>query len=69
MTAADFYDWKRHPMTQIVIENLAKNVRDLKEALAEQAGKDPLEDRFRAGYIAAFNDIIRMDWEEPEEQE
>lgn len=67
MTAADFYDWKRHPMTQVVIEQFASRVRDLKEALAEQAGKDPLEDRFRAGYIAAFNDIILMEYEGDQE--
>lgn len=67
MTAADFYDWKRHPMTQIVLEQFATRVGFMKEVLSEQAGKDPLEDRFHAGYIAAFNDFIRMEYEgEPE---
>lgn len=63
MTATDFYDWKRHPMTQIVMEQFTNRVRYLKESLAEQAGKDPLEDRFKVGYIAAFNDIILMEYE------
>jgi hypothetical protein len=67
VNAADFYDWKRHPMTQVVLEQFAARVRDLKESLSYEAGKDPQEDRFKAGYIAAFNDIILMEYEGDDE--
>jgi hypothetical protein len=29
-----------------------------------EAGKDPLEDRFKVGYIAAIRDFILVDFEE-----
>jgi hypothetical protein len=30
------------------------------EYLAEQAGKDPLEDRYKVGYITAINDLVQV---------
>jgi len=68
MTAADFYDWKRHPMTQVVMSEFAAKVADIKEQLAETAGVDPARDRYYTGYIAAFNDILRMEYNEVNEQ-
>lgn len=63
MNAKDFYDWKRHPVTQVAFSQLAARVTDLKEHLSEHAGKNPAEDKFHTGYIAAFNDLIRMEYE------
>jgi len=36
----------------------------LTEELQENAGKDPLQDRFRVGYITAVNDFLRVHFEE-----
>lgn len=38
----------------------------LTEELQNEAGKDPLQDRFRVGYIAAVNDVLRVHFEEIE---
>jgi hypothetical protein len=37
--------------------------------LIAEAGKDPLQDRFHVGYIAALNDVLHIDVEEIEIQE
>lgn len=34
------------------------------ETLAKEAGKEPLEDRFRAGYLAAIYDLQNIEIEE-----
>jgi hypothetical protein len=34
------------------------------EILQQEAGKDPLQDRFHTGYIAAINDLLNADLEE-----
>lgn len=67
MNAKDFYDWKRHPVTQSAFSQLAGRVNLIKETLAEHAGKDPGTDRFHVGYIAAFNDLLLMEYEGEEE--
>jgi hypothetical protein len=67
VTSKDFYDWKRHPMTQIIMSQLSSRVGDIKEILSEQAGKNPPQDCYYVGYIAAFNDLIRMEYEGEEE--
>lgn len=38
----------------------------LTEVLQQEAGKEPLEDRFRVGYIAAIKDILQVTFEEIE---
>jgi hypothetical protein len=66
VNSKDFYDWKRHPMTIIVMSQLTNRVGEIKEILSEQAGKNPPQDCFHVGYIAAFNDFIRMEFEDEE---
>ena len=66
MNIQDFYDWKRHPMTMQITSQMASRVNDLKESLSERAGKDQAYDIFCTGYIAAFNDFIRAEYEESE---
>ena len=64
MNSKDFYDWKRHPMTTVIMSQLTSRVNDIKEVLSEQAGKNPAQDCYYVGYIAAFNDLIRMEYED-----
>ena len=33
----------------------------MQETLQENAGKDPLQDRFYCGYIAAVNDLLNIE--------
>lgn len=41
----------------------------LLEQLENEAGEDPLKDRFKVGYIAACNDLLKMTVEEVEIKE
>lgn len=64
MNSKDFYDWKRHPVTQAIISNLMGRVIECKEILAERAGQDPAFDRELVGAIKAYNDLINISWED-----
>ncbi len=59
----DFLDWKSHPVTKRVFEGLKEQEALLLEQLAQSAGIDSSEDRYRAGYIAALRDVylIRLE--------
>ena len=67
MNTNDFNDWKRHPVTQIIFNQLENRIKDLQEILGEQAGKDIREDILFVGAIKAYQDIIRIEWEEDKE--
>lgn len=59
----DFLDWKSHPVTKRVFDGLKEQEALFVEQLAQSAGIDSNEDRFRAGYIAALRDVylIRLE--------
>lgn len=67
MNKKDFYDWKRHPVTQVIFSQLEGRISELKEVLAETAGKDPAQDRELVGAIRAYNDLLRIEFEDQEE--
>jgi hypothetical protein len=64
---ADFIDWKRHPVTQVVFSQISNRVRELQEILGQTAGENPNQDRMYVGAIQAYNDILLMSYEETEE--
>lgn len=66
MTKREFLDWKTNKITQEILAQFRERVFLIQETLSRSAGVNPLEDRFRVGYIAAFNDIINI---EPEEED
>ena len=66
MNKQDIADWKRHPVTQEVLVNLNNRISQLCTELGAVAGKDPLDDRFKAGYITACRDFLDVDLEESE---
>lgn len=59
---SEFSDWKNHPITKRVFQELKETERRIAEQLTVEAGIDPLENRFKAGYIAALRDfyLIRL---------
>lgn len=67
MKKADFYDWKRHPVTQVVFSQLARRVWDLQEMLGDSAGTNPAQDLKYVGAIQAYKDMLLMDFEGEEE--
>lgn len=57
-------EWKSFSITQEIMAEFKRRQAFLKEQLADQAGKDPLEDRWKAGVIAAYQDIIDIELDE-----
>ena len=63
----DFYEWKTHKVTEIILGRLHQEEVAILERLALNAGIDPLEDRKLCGMIAALRDIIYTHFEDMEE--
>lgn len=60
--SSDFYDWKRHPVTQAVFSELANRITFLTEQLVEQAASaSQTELAEKAGAIKALRDIINIE--------
>ena len=59
MNKSDFIDWKRHPVTQVVFNQLASRVKELQEILGDSAGRNPIQDVEFVGAIKAYKDILR----------
>lgn len=69
MKRADFIDWKRHPVTQVVFSQLSQRVIDLQEMLGQSAGENPLQDSKFVGAIQAYRDMLRIEYEGDEDNE
>jgi hypothetical protein len=64
---ADFIDWKRHPVTQVVFSQLQERVQTLQAMLGDSAGVNPIQDSRYSGAIQAYKDLLLMDFEGDEE--
>lgn len=64
MNKRDFYDWKRHPVTQVVFSQLANRVRECEERLGSSAGINPISDRELVGAIQAYKDVLLIEFED-----
>lgn len=64
---SEFSDWKTHPVTKVVFEALQLREKELTESLVSSAGTDSLEDRYKAGYIAALRDVYLITVEDVQE--
>lgn len=67
MNKADFIDWKRHPVTQVVFSQLQERVQTLQAMLGDSAGVNPIQDSRYSGAIQAYKDLLLMDFEGDEE--
>jgi hypothetical protein len=63
LNSKDFYDWKRHPVTQIIFSQLDARIKDLQEILGDSAGLNPREDVVLVGAIKAYKDMINIEYE------
>ena len=45
-----------------------QRIRELETQLGVQAGVDSLDDRYKAGAIAAYHDLIYIDFEESQDE-
>lgn len=57
---SDFYDWKRHSITEVVMQELKLRVNQLTEKLITEAGADPSGNARDAGRIEAYKDILNI---------
>ena len=62
MNRKDFLDWKEHPITQALYNQLNLRVRGLETELGYQAGDNVRLDAMKVGAIQAFRDVIDADW-------
>ncbi len=67
MNKADFLDWKRHPVTQVVFSQLQERIQTLQAMLGDSAGVNPTQDSRYSGAIQAYKDLLLMDFEGDEE--
>ena len=56
-------DWKNMAITQEYFAVVKDRVDGIKEELAASAGVDPLQDRFKAGYLQACRDFLDVELE------
>ena len=54
----EFVEWRQSPVTKQFLEFVRKQISEAKEALAETAGLDPLQDRHLVGGIDALKDVL-----------
>lgn len=67
MTSSDFYDWKRHPVTEAVFSNLKARAEVLMEELVDQtAFMSQSEMAEKAGAIKAIRDLLQISFEDTE---
>jgi hypothetical protein len=59
-------DWKALAITQVIMAELRNRQRQLKEELAISAGVSPLDDRFKTGVIAAYEDVLNIELDDGE---
>lgn len=61
---AEFADWKKHPITVKVFDELKARENAMMLQLSLDAGSHPAMDRYFVGYIAALRDFYLMEWED-----
>lgn len=65
MTSNDFYDWKRHPVTQEVFSQLQARVEEYKDQMVNSAVySDPRTNAHLAGIIQGFQFLLNIDFED-----
>ena len=69
MNSADFNDWKRHPITIGLFNEVERLLEYGKEELAATAGIDSALDSRKVGKIAAYRDILDITFEEVEKHD
>lgn len=64
VTKDSFRDWKTNPVTKAVFQELYNMITTHQEQLSNSAGLDPLQDRYISGAIAAYRDLLNIDFTE-----
>lgn len=68
MNANDFYDWKRHPVTEAIFHQLSERAARFTEEMVEQAAHvSQAELAEKAGAIKAIRDLLTIEFEQETE--
>jgi len=59
----DFATWKQDKVTEAFFELCAERIQDLKDILADTAGIDPVNDNHNRGFIKAYEEGLKVDFE------
>ena len=62
MNRKDFIDWKEHPITRALFDQLNLRIRGLETELGYQAGDNVRLDALKVGAIQAYRDVLDADW-------
>ena len=62
MNRKDFLDWKSHPITKALFNEIENRISGLKEELSYGAGENFRADSIKVGAIQAFRDLLEADW-------
>lgn len=60
LTATDFYNWKQDPMTKAFFEACEGRVQEAISQLITSAGLDSNSDNYTRGFIAAYEEIAQV---------
>ncbi len=60
----DFDEWMSHPVTRAVLNSFKRNAEETMLGLAQDAGLEPLSDRYRVGRVHAFIEASNITLEE-----
>lgn len=57
-------EWKAIGITQVILTEFKRRQAQLVTELAMSAGINPLDDRFKVGAIAAYEDVLNIELDE-----
>ena len=60
----EFDEWKFHPVTMLFLSRLKQEAEQVMLGLAQDAGENSLNDRYRVGRIHTLIEISNVDYEE-----
>lgn len=65
MTKAEFFDWRKDPITQQVFKQLNDRIAILKDEITSGArDADQRELAYKAGAVYAYSDLVNIEYEE-----
>lgn len=64
VTKDSFRDWKANPVTKAVMDGFRDQILRLQDRLGNTAGENALQDRYTAGVIAGYKDLILVEFDE-----
>lgn len=61
VTKSDFLSWREQRITEMFLESVIERIQMLAGELVQNAGIDPLRDRFQSGRVSGLSELA--DWQ------